>query len=282
MTKDLNKISPTVNCAGKNSFFPGFVERIKKKQICSDHDFHFVASGNGALVINDTEYHIKKGDVILVYPGESFNVYTEGEENFIRYYIHFDFYNTKGLKRRTPILPNGEKWPRLVHIQTDAEIRAICSAIVYYHMHNKSMVSPIITGGELKALLGLVLNTYLNTKSTHQFQRIKSYKNIIKAEKFIRANYQRNINLQDIAREANLSETYFGNIFKKITGKSPIDYLTSTRINHAKHLFIETDHNVSEISSLVGYEDSHYFSYIFKQKEGITPSEFLTSLSETI
>ena len=282
MTKDLNNISPIVNSAGKTSSPPGFVEKPKKRQACSDHDLHFVASGNGTLVINDTEYHLGKGDVLLVYPGEGFNIYTEGNSDFVRYFIHLDFYNTEDLKRRTPILPNGEKWPRLVHIKTDAEIRAICSAIVYHHMHNQSMVSPIITGGELKALLGLVLNTYLNTKDSHQFRRIKSYKSIIKAEKFIRANYQRDITLQDMAREANLSETYFGNIFKKITGKSPIDYLTSARINHAKHLFIETDHNVSEISSLVGYEDSHYFSYIFKQKEGITPSEFLTSLSETI
>lgn len=279
MTKDLNNISPVVNSAGKTSFSCGYKERNKNKPI-SDHDLHFVASGNCALVINDTEYHLEKGDVLLVYPGESFRVYTKGDEDFVRYFIHLDFYNTKNLKRRTPILPNGKKWPRLVHIKTDAEIRAICSTIVY-HMHNHSTACSIITSGELKALLGLVLNAYLNTKATFQFRRIKSYKNIIKAEKFIRANYQRDITLQDMAREANLSETYFGNIFKKITGKSPIDSLTSTRINHAKRLLIETDHNISEISSLVGYEDSHYFSYIFKQKEGITPSEFLSSLSET-
>ena len=281
MTKDLNNISPIVNSAGKTSFSPGFVEKSKKIQVCSDHDLHFVASGNGALVINDNEYHLEKGDVLLVYPGEGFGVYTEGDKDFVRYFIHLDFYNTNNLKRKTPVLPNGEKWPRLVHIKTDAEIRAICSAIVY-HMHNPSTACSIITSGELKTLLGLVLNTYLNTKDSHQFRGIKSYKNIIKAEKFIRANYQRDITLQDMAREANLSETYFGNIFKKILGKSPIDYLTGTRINHAKRLFIETDYNISEISSLVGYEDSHYFSYIFKQKEGISPSEFLASLSETV
>ena len=115
-------------------------------------------------------------------------MYTKGDEDFVRYFIHLDFYKTKNLKRRTPILPNGGKWPRLVHIKTDAEIRAICSTIVY-HIHNQSTACSIITSGELKALLGLVLNTYLNTKNTHQFRRIKSYKNIIKAEKFIQVNY---------------------------------------------------------------------------------------------
>ena len=280
MTKDLNNISPIVNSAGKTSFSPGYKEKNKSKPV-SDHDLHFVASGRGAVVVNDTEYHLEKGDVLLVYPGEGFGVYTEGDKDFVRYFIHLDFYNTNNLKRKTPVLPNGEKWPRLVHIKTDAEIRAICSAIVY-HMRNKSAVSSIITSGKLKVLLGLILNAHLNTKDAFQFRRIKSYKNIIKAEKFIRANYQRDITLQDMAREANLSETYFGNIFKKIMGKSPIDYLTSTRINHAKRLLIETDYNITEISSLVGYEDSHYFSYIFKQKEGITPSEFLISLSETV
>ncbi|MBU0478590.1 AraC family transcriptional regulator [bacterium] len=281
MTKDLNNISPVVNSAGKTSSSPGFVEKPKKCQACPDHDLHFVASGKGALIVDNTEYHLEKGDVLLVYPGENFRVYTEGHEDFVRYYIHFDFYNTNKLRKKTPLLKNNRIWPRIVHLKADIEARSICSAIVY-HLRNNSTTSSIITSGELKALLGLILNAYLNARDSFQFRRIKSYKNIIKAEKFIRTNYQKDISLQDIAREANLSETYFGNIFKKITGKSPIDYLTSTRINNAKRLLIETDHNISEISSLIGYEDSHYFSYIFKQKEGITPSEFLASLSETV
>ena len=280
MTKKFLDISPVVNSAGKTNFSYGHKERNKSNPI-SDHDLHFVASGIGTLIINDTEYHLEKGDTLLVYPGEDFDAYADGKDDFVRYFIHFDFYNTKVLKKRTPILPNVEKWPRIVHLKEDVEVRAICSAIVYY-MHNKSEASSIIASGELKALLGLILNAYLNTKDALQFRRIKSYKNIIKAGKFIRTNYQRYITLQDMAEEANLSETYFGNIFKKIKGKSPIDYLTSTRINHAKRLFIETDYNISEISSFVGYEDSHYFSYIFKQKEGISPSEFLISLSETV
>ena len=280
MSKDLNNISPVVNSAGKISFSCGYKEKNKSKTI-SDHDLHFVASGRGTLIINDTEYHLGKGDMFLVYPGEGFNVYTEGSSDFVRYYIHFDFYNTNKLKRKTAILPNGKKWPRIVHLKTDIEARTICYAIVY-HIHNRSTASSIITSGELKALLGLVLNAYLNTKDSFQFRWIKSYKSIIKAEKFIQVNYREDINLGEIAKEANLSETYFGNIFKKIIGKSPIDYLTSIRINQAKRLFIETDYNISEISSFVGYEDSHYFSYIFKQKEGISPSEFLASLSETL
>jgi len=280
MTKDLNNISPVVNSAGKTSFSCGYKERNRNKPI-SDHDLHFIASGRGVLIINDTEYHLEKGDVLLVYPGEGFRVYTKGDEDFVRYFIHFNFYNTNKLRKKTPLLKDNQIWPRIVHLKADIEARTTCSAIVY-HIRNRSTASSIITSGELKALLGLILNAHLNTKDALQFRRIKSYKNIIKAEKFIRANYQKDITLQDIAREANLSETYFGNIFKKITGKSPIDYLTSTRINNAKRLLIETDYNISEISSLIGYEDSHYFSYIFKQKEGITPSEFLISLSETV
>ncbi|MCK5595626.1 AraC family ligand binding domain-containing protein, partial [bacterium] len=201
MSKDLNDISPIVNSAGKTSFLPGFVEKNKKTQVCSDHDLHFVASGRGVLVVDDTEYHLEKGDILLVYPGENFNIYTKGDENFCRYYIHFNFYSTNKLRKKTPLLKNNQIWPRIVHLKADIEARTICSAIIY-HIRSQSDASSIITSGELKALLGLILNAYLNTKDTLQFRRIKSYKNIIKAEKFMRTNYQKGITLQDISVEA--------------------------------------------------------------------------------
>ena len=68
MTKDLNNISPIVNSAGKTSFPSGYNEKSNKPLVCSDHDLHFVTSGKGALIINGSEYHLEKGDMLLVYP----------------------------------------------------------------------------------------------------------------------------------------------------------------------------------------------------------------------
>jgi AraC-like DNA-binding protein len=68
-------------------------------------------------------------------------------------------------------------------------------------------------------------------------------------------------------------------IFKKVIGKSPKDYLIDYRMEQARRLLIETDLNVAQVAAYVGYQDASYFSSLFKQKEGISPSKFAVKFS---
>ena len=53
-----------------------------------------------------------------------------------------------------------------------------------------------------------------------------------------------------------------------------VDYVTEVRIDEAKRLLLGTSKTVSEIASLVGYQDPSYFTKVFKKVEGRTPTEF--------
>ena len=55
-----------------------------------------------------------------------------------------------------------------------------------------------------------------------------------------------------------------------------IEYLTSMRLEKATELLINTNMRSNEISYEIGYQDAHYFSYIFKKKFGMTPKEYRT------
>lgn len=104
-----------------------------------------------------------------------------------------------------------------------------------------------------------------------------SYSNIRKVDKIISymsENYAAAITLQDLANYAQISSSYLGNIFKKVTGKSTIDYLISIRINKAKELLLD-GFSVSETSKLVGFNDIFYFSKCFKKYEGMSPTQYL-------
>jgi len=106
-----------------------------------------------------------------------------------------------------------------------------------------------------------------------------SESNIIqKVKEYLGSNYSRDISLEDAADLVFLSPTYFSRIFKQQTGENFIDYVVRLRIEKAKELLADTQYKTYEISSLVGYKSSRYFSKIFKGFTGFTPSEYRNSL----
>ena len=83
-----------------------------------------------------------------------------------------------------------------------------------------------------------------------------------------------NLMLQDVAGEVHLSQSHFSTVFAQETGLTFTQYLTALRIGKAKELLEATEMRSSQIALEVGYNDSHYFSYLFKKTMGMTPSDY--------
>jgi len=83
-----------------------------------------------------------------------------------------------------------------------------------------------------------------------------------------------NLMLQDAAKAAGMSASRFSTVFAQETGMTFTEYLTGLRIAKAKELLRATTLRSSEIGTAVGYNDPHYFSYLFKKSVGQTPSEY--------
>lgn len=83
-----------------------------------------------------------------------------------------------------------------------------------------------------------------------------------------------NLMLQDVAREVCMSNSRFSTVFARETGVTFTEFLTALRISKAKELLRATDMRSSQIAFEVGYNDPHYFSYLFKKNTGKTPIEY--------
>ena len=83
-----------------------------------------------------------------------------------------------------------------------------------------------------------------------------------------------NLMLQDVARAVNMSNSRFSTVFAQECGKTFTEYLTGLRLEKAKELLKNTDKRSSQIALEIGYNDSHYFSYLFKKNVGMTPGEY--------
>lgn len=104
----------------------------------------------------------------------------------------------------------------------------------------------------------------------------KSYAVIIeRAKSYIKSEYANSdLTLDKVASKVNISPNYFSTLFNQETGKNFIEFLTEIRMDKAKTYLRSSNKKITEIGSLVGYLDSHYFSYIFRKTQDCTPSEY--------
>lgn len=94
------------------------------------------------------------------------------------------------------------------------------------------------------------------------------------AKEYMNKNYARPLSLQDIAASVSLSPSHFHAMFKSICGMSPHDYLTSRRIDAAKDMLWNTHQGIPEIAASCGFGGQQYFSKVFKEQTGSTPSRY--------
>jgi AraC-like DNA-binding protein len=92
-------------------------------------------------------------------------------------------------------------------------------------------------------------------------------------EQFINENYQRKIDLQEVANMSNLSEAAFCRYFKKMTRVTFTEFLNHYRVNQAKNLLL-LDKNVTETCFDCGFESMSYFNRTFKKLTGENPLAF--------
>lgn len=92
-----------------------------------------------------------------------------------------------------------------------------------------------------------------------------------KLKRYMENHYQENISLKMLEDEFFFNASYISRIFKNKTGENYSDYLLKLRIHHAKRLLTTSHYSVRQISEMVGFGSSKYFSKVFKDMEGVQP-----------
>lgn len=98
---------------------------------------------------------------------------------------------------------------------------------------------------------------------------------VIAARKFMADNLHRPIQLDDIAKAVGMSPFHFQRQYKKATGKSPNRHLTEWRMERAKDYLKSRKYSISEVSTLLAYNDLPTFSKAFKRELGCSPRQWL-------
>ncbi len=103
------------------------------------------------------------------------------------------------------------------------------------------------------------------------------YKFISLAKEFINDNSSNAISLDLISNNIGVSKYYLHRVFSEITGCTPLEYLTYTRLEKAKNKLQYSKDSIFEIAIECGFENTSYFSTVFKKHFGCSPSHYRTS-----
>lgn len=129
--------------------------------------------------------------------------------------------------------------------------------INYYKVYNKEVVDK-----------SEKLN-FLNSST-----KVEILKRLTLAKEYIISNYNKDIELEDIARHACLSVNHLLRTFKQAFGKSPHQYLIKIRLDRSKYLLKNTNYTINEIVEIIGFECPSSFIRLFKGINKTTPGKY--------
>lgn len=114
--------------------------------------------------------------------------------------------------------------------------------------------------------------------ASHSFVQFKSHtqedQRINKIMEYLNNNYDQQVRLPDAAALINMSDPSFCRFIKQHTSKSFIDLLTDIRIGYVIRMLIDSAHPIADIGYMCGFNNLSNFNRVFKQKKGMTPTEF--------
>ncbi|MBW7454443.1 helix-turn-helix domain-containing protein [Paenibacillus sepulcri] len=97
---------------------------------------------------------------------------------------------------------------------------------------------------------------------------------VFKGIEYIQVNMNRDISLQQVANYAGISSSYFSTRFKQEVGENFIDYMVRLRMEKAQGLLERTKLTIIQIGEQIGYNNYRYFTRVFKDQYGMTPSQY--------
>lgn len=229
-----------------------------------DFQLLYVANGSLTFGIKGEMHCVSEGGVVIYQPREAQYYLYDIKKAPEVYWLHFSgagvckYLEDLGFKDK-PWYPAGLKneYPAIF----DKIIRELQLKI----LHCRELTN------NYALELFLLISRNMSEKNINQH---KINEHVQKMIELINKNISSEHSIREYARLCNMSTCWFINCFKGYTGKTPQQYITDLRISKAKELLAYSSFNITEIASIVGYENPFYFSRIFKKVTAMSPREY--------
>ena len=268
----------TINTVGyqhidvDGSYPPGnhptrYLFSTQRGRVLDEYQLLYLSRGKGYFTSkNCNRTEIREGHFFLLFPGEWHNYEPQKEVGWDEYWIGFNGINMNSR------VQNGffSKTKPIFNVGIDEEIVQLYRLAIQVAKKQEAGFQQMLAG-IVNHLLGLA---YSKDKLS-TFEDLQVANQISKAKIIMLDSYAtKEIKLEEIALQVNMSYSWFRRIFRQYTGFSPSQYLQELRLQKSKDLLTNTVKSIKEIAYDVGFENADYFCTAFRKKLGLTPKNY--------
>ncbi len=230
-----------------------------------DYQLLYIASGKGHFFIDGEEKIVSAGNIIVYLPNQPQEyVYYKDDKTDV-YWVHFTGNKVDDILKYYNI---GIQY-NILYIGTSPDYQWLFGQMIQELQLCRPRYEELISL-QLRNIFILISRAIISAKKFSS----TSEKEVAFAMHYFRKNYNTDISIEEYSKSRGLSNCWFIQCFKEITGYSPLQYILKLRIATAQSLLENTDYTISEISNIVGYANSLYFSRLFHKYIGMSPKEY--------
>jgi AraC-like DNA-binding protein len=235
---------------------------------------YLVDGGKGVYTLGSAAFPVKEYDLFVMYPNVTVRCVADKDEPLKMFALSFDgmdarlLLNAAGFEPKNPV--------RALDPHFAGQIAKVFDGI--YVWRGQEIYSTV----QSTSMIYLMLSALVKNASVDQNAMPPGWTGTVhfqKAVDFITANYSKPINVGDISDHVNLSRSRLYRVFMQQIFISPQQYLSEYRIRQAIHLLEKRKGSIKEIAIAVGFEDSLYFSSLFKQVTGKSPKNYMKDVT---
>lgn len=234
-----------------------------------DFQLLYVAAGKAHFFLNEEDVIVTAGHMVLYQPKEVQRYVYYGVDQTEVFWVHFTGSDVKNILKSYGI-------PLTEHVFYTGQLPA------YKNLFQKMILELQTCKPHYEELLSLLLRQLFILLS-RQLQDGHKAADHIQSEiesaiRYFSNNYQTDIVIDQYAASIHRSTAWFIRNFKHYTGMTPMQYIISVRMTNAQRLLGTTEYNITEIASVVGYDNPLYFSRLFKKQIGLSPTDYRKNL----
>lgn len=234
-----------------------------KGRILSEYQLVYISKGKGVFNSQESKNkEIKKGQIIVLFPGYWHSYQPDWESGWNEYYIGFEGTIIDHLLEQGFISPSNP----IIDVGANEELVNLFSSAIKVAKDEKKFAQQHLSGIVLH-ILGMILSLAENKS----FESDEHAELIERAKIIMLENVANSIDLEELAQNLGTSYSCFRKAFKQYTDYSPARYFQELKIRKAKELLVETDMPMKEIAYSLNFSSDGYFLSFFKKRVGCTP-----------